>query len=33
MELWTVPPLDVRPLLAREREDLLRLIESLTDDE
>lgn len=33
MELWTAPVFDVRPLLSREREDLLHLIDSLTDEE
>lgn len=33
MELWTAPVVDVRPLLTRERGDLLSLIAGLTDDE
>lgn len=33
MDLWTVPVLDARPMLNRERGDLLSFVGSLTDDE
>jgi uncharacterized protein (TIGR03083 family) len=33
MDLWSAPVVDVRPLLGRERQDLLAFVGSLTDDE